>query len=189
MQLNIYLISHPIIKILSNSIIQNNVNIHNKNEQRYLGLFLIYEIMRRYIDVKNIYIKQIFHSKIVYRLNSNKKHYIITNLSNTYSIIGKITFVIPNFHIIDIDYFNWNNHVLNKLNVILNDKKRQKRFIIFENILVQNNIIQLIENLNNKIKVNIKEINIACLACNQQILNKISQKYPKLNIYTTKIIL
>lgn len=187
MQLNIYLISHPIIKILSNSITQSNIN--NKNEQKYLSLLIIYEIMRKNLHIKSIYIKQIFTLKTIYTLNSLQQNYIITNLSNTYFFISEITNIIPNFSLINIDYLDSENNTINKLNKILKNNKIIKKIIIFETMLTNIDTINLITILIENIQIKIEELNIACLGCNNEILNQISQKYPKLNIYTAKIIL
>lgn len=192
MQLNIYLVSHPITKVLSNtSTYQSmNININEQNKKKYLGLLLFYEMMRKHLYVKNIYIKQILNLKTIYWPDFYQHNYIITNLSQTYFIVSEIKEIIPNFNLINIDTFNLSYNINNTIIEILKQKRKiRKKIIIFENTLMQNYILQLIESLVNDLKINIEEINIACLVCNNQILNKISQKYPKLNIYTTKIIL
>lgn len=189
MQLNIYLISHPIIKILSNSIIYNNESINNKNEKKYLSLFLIYEIMRKRLTIKKIYIKQIFDLKTIYKLEPSQQNYIITNLSKTYFVIGEINTIIPNFNIINIDYFDSKEIILKKFDTTIKNKTKVTKIIIFEILLTSINILNLIETLINNMRIKIEELDIACIACNKKILNEISYKYPKLNIYTAKIII
>nr|YP_009393820.1 uracil phosphoribosyltransferase [Caloglossa beccarii]ARW62382.1 uracil phosphoribosyltransferase [Caloglossa beccarii] len=189
MQLNIYLISHPIIKILSNSTIQNEININNKNEKKYLSLFIIYEIMRKHLYIKNIYIKQIFNLKTIYTLDSQQQNYIITNLSNTYFVLEEINNIIPNLHIININYLDLNNYTVEQLTKIVKNKKYRKRIIVFEFFLTNITIIEVIKVLIDNIKIKIEQLDIACLTCNNKVLKQISQKYPKVNIYTTKIII
>nr|YP_009392580.1 uracil phosphoribosyltransferase [Caloglossa monosticha]ARW61142.1 uracil phosphoribosyltransferase [Caloglossa monosticha] len=192
MQLNIYLISHPITQILSNSFTYQNINIdiNENNNKKYLSLLLFYEIMRKNLKIKNIYVKQILKLKTIYLPDFYQQNYIITDLSNTYFMISEIKAIIPNFNIINIDQLNLNYNLNDKIiKMLKQNQKIKKKIIIFETILIQNYILELIESLIKKLKINAKEINIACLVCNNQILNEISQKYPKLNVYTTKIIL
>nr|QCI04536.1 hypothetical protein [Apoglossum ruscifolium] len=187
MLLNIYLISHPIIKILSNSItyLNNNQTINEYN-YKYLGLFLIYEIMRKHISLKSIYINKISYIKEISILDSNIEYYIITNLLNTHYIIGDIKILIPNINIINItnNIESMNDQIKEQINYL----NKNKKIIILDNILDQSWTMILISNLINELNINTNSINIACLACYNQILDNIGQKYPQLNIYTTKII-
>lgn len=189
MQLNIYLISHPIIKLLSSS--SNYQNTSNYiNEKKYLGLLLFYEMMRKNFFIQTLYIKQILNFKTIYLPDFHQNNYIITNLSDTYFIVSEIVGIIPNLEIINIDQFHQDYYAKHKIKeMLLSCKKIKKKIIIFNTTLIENYIIQIIEFLISEIKINIEEINITCLTCSNQVLNKISKKYSELNIYTTKIIL
>nr|QCI06375.1 hypothetical protein [Dictyurus purpurascens] len=184
MQLNIYIVSHPIIKILSNSIIENNkiTNISIYNE-KYLGFLLIYELMRKYIKINSIYIKKINYVKKIYIKNHNKQHYIITNLIETYKIIGEITSLLPDIKIININTKQNIQQIENLQNITFNTE-----IIIFDKILKSSWILQIIRHLIRKRKICIENIQIVCLACYNQILDKLGNEYPKLEIYTAKII-
>lgn len=190
MLLNIYLISHPIIKLLSNSLISSNINQENNYyvdyHNKYIGLFLIYETMRKYIDIKSIYVKKIFYFKEIHLLNNKKEYYIITNLLNTSHIIGELKILIPNIKIINIDYSK------NKLNINIikqiNPSNKNQDIIIFTNILSENWINELINDLTISSNISTKNMHIACIACYHQILEKLGKQYPHLNVYTTKII-
>nr|YP_009295228.1 uracil phosphoribosyltransferase [Dasya binghamiae]AOH77240.1 uracil phosphoribosyltransferase [Dasya binghamiae] len=187
MLLNIYLISHPIIKLLSRSIITSQINQEKYDyNSKYIGLFLMYEIMRKYIKIKPIYIKQISYTKEIYMLNKNQEYYVITNLLNTYQTIGELQILIPNIKILHID----NNKQLFDINIIkkINTLNKNIHIIIFDNILQKSWIIELIEQLTNENNIYITDIHIACIACYNQLLEKLGQKYPSLNLYTTKII-
>nr|YP_009392994.1 uracil phosphoribosyltransferase [Caloglossa intermedia]ARW61556.1 uracil phosphoribosyltransferase [Caloglossa intermedia] len=192
MRLNIYLISHPIIKILSNSSKYQTTDTSSNEQirQKYLGFLLFYEIMRKNFYTRTVYIKQISDSKTVFMPDPQKQNYIITNLLDTYSIVSKITEIIPNLNIINISQPDISQETTGKIQEILKyNRKFEKKIVIFETTLIQNYTTHLIEFLINKLKISIKEIDIACLICSHQVLNKISQKYPQLNIYTTRIML
>jgi len=187
MRLNIYIISHPIIQILSSSIIYDKNNTISSFNYKYLGVLLIYEMMRKNIKTKSIYIKNINSVKKNYYIDQNQKYYMITNLINTYTIISDIKILMPEIEIIDIknkenicDKINENN----KLNI----GNINNNIIIFDVILYESSIIELMMYIRQNTKISINNIQIACLACYNQLLDKLGNEYPTLNIYTTKII-
>nr|QCI05939.1 hypothetical protein [Dasysiphonia japonica] len=187
MLLNIYILSHPIIKLLSPSITQLNTNEEiNHDNIKYIGIFLIYEITRKYISLESIYIKKIFYIQEIHLPNKNEEYYIITDLVKTYKIIGEIQNLIPNIKILHIN----NQRSLSEINIKEENNclNQNKHIIIFENIITTNLIINLIEQLNNKNNIKIKNIHITCIACYNQVLDELGQRYPQLNLYTTKII-
>lgn len=189
MKLNIYLISHPIIKILSNPYTINNNDIYT-NQKKHLTLLLFYEIMRKNLNFKTIHIRQILSLKTIHLPDFHQRNCIITNLSDTYFLISEIQEIIPNLHIINIDTLSASYDANNRIKEILRCNQMTKNKVtIFETILIQNNILQLIEFLTSKLQISIKEVNIACLTCSNQVLKKISEKYPQLNIYTTNIMM
>lgn len=186
--LNIYLISHPIITILSDSTLDKNFYKKSKLEykHKYLGLFLLYEILRKNISTKNIYIKQILYIKKINIIDNNNKYYILTNLNKTYNLINDINILIPQIKIFNIEpYINFYKNNKELFQILCNNKVK-KNIIILDNIINNTEIFDLIKFLINDCKIN--KINIACLACDKQIINKLGNKYPKINIYTTKII-
>lgn len=181
MALNIYTISHPIIKLLTNSLIDNN-NQYDYN-YRYIGFILIYEILRKYIKIKQIYIKCVDYTKLINILDQDETYYIFTNLANTYSIITDIKVILPNIQII---------HFEEKLYKYLKEKikyiNKYTNILILETTLSQYSNIELITYLQKEQEVSLKKINIGCVNCHKDILDKLSKQYSKLNIYTTQII-
>lgn len=188
MQLNIYILSHPIIKLLSNSI-HININQQQKNNYlyRYLGTFLIYEIIRGYLHTKPIYIKQILHTKQMNILDQNTNYYIITDLTHTFNLIGDIKIILPSIKILNINNTKQENFQ-DTLKELDNHPHINKHIIILEILLSEIWIIRLIQSLRDDYKIPIKDIHITSLACYNQILEQLGKKYPKVNIYTTKII-
>jgi len=187
MQLNIYIISHPLIQLLYNSIdnrTNSNISIYN---HKYIGLILLYETMRKYVEIQTIYIKNINSIKTSYYKNPCEKHFIITNIVNTYHIISDIKTLIPEVKIIHIDSKKRNLSNIYKDNN-LNLLNKKYKIIILYDILYDYNTINLIDDIIENTNISINNIQIACLACYSQLLNKIGSKYPTLNIYTTKII-
>nr|YP_009397337.1 uracil phosphoribosyltransferase [Thuretia quercifolia]ARW66523.1 uracil phosphoribosyltransferase [Thuretia quercifolia] len=185
MKLNIYIISHPIIKILSNSIIRNNkIIIKDSQQYKYLGFLLIYETMRKYINIKSIYIKKTNYVKTIYVTDPNKENYIFTNLIETYKIIGEITLLLPEIKVVNID----TKKKIEKIHLDLKNTNTNKEIIIFDTVLKSTWIIEIVKDLNKNKEICIENIKIACLACYNQILNKLGKEYPKLQIYTTEII-
>nr|YP_010850529.1 Uracil phosphoribosyltransferase [Lophurella caespitosa]WGH13182.1 Uracil phosphoribosyltransferase [Lophurella caespitosa] len=180
--LNIYKISHPIIKILLTQINKNKQEEHYK----YIGFLLIYEIFRKYIDINRIYIKQINKIKYYDVINKNKKYFILTNLSNTYDIINEIKIVLPQIHIIHIDYSN-TVQIERSIKNLKIDLKKDK-ILIVEKVTQNNKIMNLIKYLKKKKDFNNQDINIGCIVSNEETLNQIAHHYPKLKVYTTKII-
>nr|YP_009397125.1 uracil phosphoribosyltransferase [Spyridia filamentosa]ARW66311.1 uracil phosphoribosyltransferase [Spyridia filamentosa] len=184
MQLNIYLIKHPIIQILSHSINQlkeqkqNTICLEDKLKIRSLGLLMIHEIVRKWIKLQSIYIKKIHHSEKIYLLNNKQSFCIVTNIANTYEIILEIEAILPNIAII-----NANTEELNISQNIHSDK-----VIILEKFLNKKEIIKIINYLTVNKNIPINQIKIVCLSCSEKELEKISQEYKNLDIYTSRII-
>nr|ARW69426.1 uracil phosphoribosyltransferase [Polysiphonia sp.] len=182
MKLNIYKISHPIIKTMLSKIDQTNQQYYYK----YIGLLFIYEILRKHIDVKRIYIKQINETKYLDIINKNNKHFILTDLSCTYDMISDIRTMLPSINIVNINYQNIDHtkESINDLNVNLS----QDKIIILEKVTRNDKIINLINYLNNKKNIDTANINVSSIISCEKILNKIGSQYPKLKVYTTKIL-
>nr|YP_009398148.1 uracil phosphoribosyltransferase [Gredgaria maugeana]ARW67334.1 uracil phosphoribosyltransferase [Gredgaria maugeana] len=182
MKLNIYEISHPITKILLNQVNEN------KTEQnyKYLGLLLIYEIFRKYIDIKKIYIKQIKNIKYYNIINKNKKYFILTNISKTYDIINEIKVIVPQIQIIHIDYSDIKKIEKSVKNLTIDIE--QDKILIIEKITNNSTVINLIKYLTKQKNLQSKHIYIGSIISNEETLNEIGSNYPKLTVYTTKII-
>nr|YP_010865176.1 uracil phosphoribosyltransferase [Campylaephora boydenii]WGT74118.1 uracil phosphoribosyltransferase [Campylaephora boydenii] len=181
MKLNIYVISHPIIKLLYHKTYENNIiKFTEKQNESKIMLFLIYEILRKLIDINNIYIHKLNHIQKLSIMNSQQKNYIITNIINNYNLLKEIYETFPQTQ---ISHYN-DNDTIDKIKNT-NDKTN---IIIIEKFLVEDKIINLLKYIKNDIRIKEKQITIACITCTHQILEKISQYYTEINLYTTHII-
>lgn len=178
MQLNIYLLTHPFIQVLSNHIIekeeQNNFIYYLKSQQ--LGTFLIYEIVRKWISLKNIYIKKVNHIqqlKVNYPFES---YFIISDLTTSHHIITNAAKLLP------YTQFKSINDIYEKVNY-----NKDEKIIFFEKSLCSYNTIKSIDYLIKYRDINVNQMKVACIICNNKVLNQIGEQYPGLEIYTTKI--
>nr|YP_009397542.1 uracil phosphoribosyltransferase [Dasyclonium flaccidum]ARW66728.1 uracil phosphoribosyltransferase [Dasyclonium flaccidum] len=201
MQLNIYTISHPIIELLTNSIINTKNNKYKYKykykyksdyKYKYSGFLLMYEILRKYIKIQKIYIKHIYSIKNLYFINSSTKHIILTDLSNTYNMITEIKSLIPDIEIIHTEYKNQNNYQLDRIikeRINYNKSKYNNiNIFILDIVISDDKITRLIKLLENQTELSLNNINIACIACYENILSHLGKISPKLKVYTTKIL-
>lgn len=186
MKLNIYLLSNPILKILSqyainNSNKQNNVILP---EEKLLSFLIFYESTRKWIHIEKLYIKKIKSIKTLYTFESITSYYLITNLKQTYSMLESIKQLIPQLIIFHIDSHNISEEYIQK-DLFSNVNNH---IIIFEKFINNYNIIDYLNLITKKYNILMTQITILSFSCHNKILDKIAQKYPKLNIYTTEII-
>nr|YP_010903372.1 hypothetical protein REP76_pgp005 [Hypnea cornuta]WCH55825.1 hypothetical protein [Hypnea cornuta] len=191
MPLNIYIISHPIISILSTQII-SSVQINNKiNEPIYseIHFLLIYELLRKWIKVKNIYIKDINEMKEISIFNPKESYILFANMEKYYNIVNHLKILMPKLLLKHIDIYKDNNDYTK---IHFNSKHtnylKNNKIIIVQKILNNNSIIYFVNQLINEYKIHINSIKIICIVCNKKILETINTEYSNLEIYTTKII-
>nr|YP_009298033.1 uracil phosphoribosyltransferase [Plocamium cartilagineum]AOM67971.1 uracil phosphoribosyltransferase [Plocamium cartilagineum] len=186
MPLNIYLMSHPIIKQLSYQITkkENNKQIVNHHHYKNIGILLIYETIRQWIELQNIYIKQIHSIKEICLFNEQESYIIITDLSESYHMISEIILLLPNVSLHHISLIEKEQVIYNNLNNLITD---DKKIIFIQKSLNNYFLIQILDYLLSKKHVKISQIKIICIICDNKIIEKIGYKYPNLNIYTTKI--
>lgn len=188
MKLNIYIISHPIIQIFNNHITQNQYNTSsNISDNIYhskIMIFLIYELFRKTILIQNIYINKLDTITHLVKMNSMQKNYVFTNIIENFDIIHEISITFPQT---EIQHYNTNktSHLIhiNKCNF-----NNIANIIIVEKFLDKYDIIRFLEYLINHINIEEKQIIIACITCNNQIIERISEKYNHIRLYTTQII-
>lgn len=187
MQLNIYTVSHPIIQFLANSIINPAQNQYiYENNHKYTGFLFIYEILRKYVKTDKLYIKNMKSTKDFYLINSKIKCYIFTDLSSTYTMVTDIKILLPNIKIIHTEYENI-EQIKNKIQKLQIENYSANIFIL-DKILQGDKIIKLIKYIKTQTEISLENINIACMVCYDETLNKLAKIYPKLKIYTIKII-
>nr|YP_009392377.1 uracil phosphoribosyltransferase [Osmundaria fimbriata]ARW60939.1 uracil phosphoribosyltransferase [Osmundaria fimbriata] len=186
MPLNIYIISHPIIKILSNPIINTKENQYTNKYyyEKYLGFLLIYETLRKYVKIRKFYIKSLKSIRNFYLTNTGTKYLIFTHLSTHYKLIADISILLPDIEIINIEHKIHSNFGLDSFFKIQDNTNT----FILESVIKDNKIIDLVEYLHQKKQIKLDNINIVCISSYQKILSQLNYKYPKLKVYTTEII-
>ena len=190
MQLNIYLISHPIIQTLANDFIyKQNLHIYKNTHNNYsqLGFLIIYEILRKSLKIHKIYIKKIHYIKEIYKLNKNKSYLILTDIIKSYSFINNALDLFPEVRVKHIN-INQDNNRFNNITEYQITSNIDTEILIIELNLNNYCILDTLNQLISKNKINSNSIKIICITCMNKILNKIGTKYPNLSIYTTKII-
>lgn len=188
MPLNIYIVSHPIVQQLSSQIMNPTLippNMYNESYKQ-LGSLMIYEVMRRWMTIQNIYIKQIDHIQTICTLKREESYIILTDLVDSYNFVTDALNLIPRVELKHISFKQKLNNI-NKVTINTNGNKQQKIIII--NLYIDNDIlIKFLDYLTIEKHVKINQIKIICITCKHQLLEKIGNKYPNLNIYTTKIL-
>ena len=191
MKLNIYTISHPIIQLLSN----NRQNRKLKSQishifSKQLGQFLIYETSRDWISIYKLKIKQIDKIKELIINDKKESHIVMTNTTMNLDIIQQAQYILPNCEI-SLIYFNKDiNYLLTDLNFsyMPNRISAFTKILIISNYISAKTFIKLMDYLIKNKNINIEQIRLISIICESTQLVKISKKYPKLNIYTTKIV-
>nr|BCB14978.1 uracil phosphoribosyltransferase [Grateloupia asiatica] len=188
MQLNIYIVSHPIIQQLSSQIMNPTLVSQNMYNESYkqLGLLMVYEVMRKWMLIQNIYIKQIDHIHTFCTLKRKESYIILTDLVDSYNFVTDALNLIPG---VELNHINFRQKLDNINNCIINTNNTEQQKIIIVNLHINNNIlINFLDYLTKEKHIQINQIKIICITCKHQILEKIGNKYPDLNIYTTKIL-
>nr|YP_009395483.1 uracil phosphoribosyltransferase [Polysiphonia infestans]ARW64463.1 uracil phosphoribosyltransferase [Polysiphonia infestans] len=186
MQLRIYKISHPLIKLMLGRINTECIsNIDREYCERYMGFLIIYEILRKSIILKRIYIGLLGGTKEIEITDNKTKNIILTNTSETYSMITEIKCIISNLEVIHLEYDNEirienyikNNSTMNKSSCIL----------ILEKITKDYQIMNLLDYLISTENITQNQISIGNIFSKSEVLKKISKRYPELKIYTTQV--
>nr|YP_010986089.1 uracil phosphoribosyltransferase [Polyopes affinis]WOL37007.1 uracil phosphoribosyltransferase [Polyopes affinis] len=189
MQLNIYIISHPIIQQLSSQITCSTTKTDNTYNRtcKQLGFLMIYEVMRTWMQVQNIYIKKINQTKQLCILKKEESYIVFTDLINSHNIITEAIDLIPQ---VELNHVNFEQKSIPNENIHYSSQVeiKQKQKVIIINLKFNNNkIIHFLDYLIIKKHVKISQIKIICITCKHQVLEKMGNKYPALNIYTTNI--
>lgn len=187
MKLNIHIISHPLIQSLSNITKNSVLQSRNTNQAtRQLGLFIIYETIRKWIKVYKLTIQQIKKKKDIIIVDPKESYTLIFNDIHLLSMFQEVQLLLPKVHLQLVK-----ENSLNQKNIILFneiDNFKDKKIIIIDyeiNLIYIESILSYLL-LNKKITLN--QIYIACITCATDQLIGISEKYNDLNVYTTKII-
>ena len=191
MKLNIHLVSHPLIQNLSNiadeTLIPQNVNYQ---ASRHLGLFMMYETIRKWIKIYNLTIKQIECKKEVVIIDPKESYLIIFNDIKCFSMFQEVQLLLPKVDLKLIDGKNLEANTKKALDPTL------KRITLYTKVVIVNydidieyttNVVNLLKQ-NNDIKLH--QISIICIKCATNQLIQLSENnvYKDLTIYTAKIV-
>lgn len=185
MKLNVYTSSHPIILYLSSITREKYLsNDLKKYRWRQLGVFLIYESLRNWLQTHLITIKTIEYTKNITILDNQEQYHIITNNNRFLCCIQETEYIIHkcNIQIISEDQITISNNYKN-----IKDNSYNNKIIIVLPISEPSYILKLIQYLIRDIKLQIEQIRLVCVYCYNDHLITISQRHPRLTIYTTEI--
>lgn len=191
MQLNIRLISHPLVEHLSNIANNSSIPKNIKNQAtKNLGLFMIYETIREWIRIYKLKIKLITSTKEISIIDPKESFLIIFNDLNSLSMVQDIQLLLPQVSLQFIPK--------NEIHHIKNYKKldKPKNTNLYKKIIILNQkldikyIKSLINALFSKHRLQMQQIHLTCIICKNNELIKLSksEEYKHLKIYTTKII-
>ena len=190
MRLNIYLISHPIIQKLSTQI-RYSISTYSQTRTNYrllqkIYILLVYEVVRKWITINTVYIQNIDNFTELNLFNSQESYLIITNLMNCGNIIHDLNDMLPKSYIQHINLNRENIIDDNCLDHEITNIIQETKILIIYNVLTKS-IRKLLDYLIQQKKIQIAQIKIICITCSNKVLEVIADKYPLLNIYTTKI--
>nr|YP_009294536.1 uracil phosphoribosyltransferase [Asparagopsis taxiformis]AOM66019.1 uracil phosphoribosyltransferase [Asparagopsis taxiformis] len=189
MQLNVYIISHPLLQNLAHKIInyQTNKTSNNYTDQANIGQLMVYEAIRKWSRNEKMYVKTLHTIKEIQMFHPQDSYILIADLTHSYDFLSKIPELLPKIHLIhyNLDIKNTLDH---NSNIIQLATINNNKIIIITEFLNNYSIINLLEYLVLKKHVTLKQIRIICITCHNKILDKLGQHYPHLHIYTTKII-
>lgn len=186
-KLNIHLISHPLIQNLCNT--RNNIllpsNITNQIT-KYLGLFIIYETVRRWIKVYKLTIKQIESNKEIITTDPKGSYTIIFDNINHLSMLQEVPMLLPKVDLRLITTHEINNIHTNK--ALLTNLNLYTKIIIVNDEINTEYTKKIIKLLITEKKIDLKQIYLTCITCTTDQLIQLSKLYNNISIYTTKII-
>nr|AYR06380.1 uracil phosphoribosyltransferase [Rhodogorgon sp.] len=191
MKLNIHIVTHPIIQQLTSKLKNNSTNhIAQDKTSQQLGIFLIYETIRNWLKNQELYIKNIYFIKRFILANPKDSCMIITNIPQNFNLIQEVQGFIPNCQTVLVNICKADNgwQVNPLFNFIPSRINENKKIIILDKDLHLETVIVLINYLTTNKHIKLSQIRISSITCNIQTLQILSDKYPKLNIYTTEII-
>ena len=187
MQLNIHLISHPIIKSLLQEASCINQSPRIKNQAiKQLGIFAVYEITRNWLKIYRLNIKQIQKRKTVHAFDPKEAFFIISNSLNSLRFFYAVQDLMP-FSELKIIKKNEINHKDNNL-AELKTINSYAKIIIAMNQLEASYVIKLLKCLSVNQGIASSQIRLVSINCNKDELVKLSKAYNKIEVYTAQII-
>ena len=187
MKLNIHLISHPLIQSLSNTASNLSLPTNIINQAiKHLGLFIIYETIRKWIKAYKLIIQTTQSKKYINIIDPKESYTIIFNNIDHLNMLQEIQLLLPKVKLELIK----NQETYNKDDTFptLNNNHLHHKIIIINFYMDEQYIKNLIHHLVTKQKTRINQIYITCIKCTTNQLIQLSKTYQDLTIYTTQII-
>nr|YP_009314626.1 Uracil phosphoribosyltransferase [Liagoropsis maxima]SCW22880.1 Uracil phosphoribosyltransferase [Liagoropsis maxima] len=189
MSINIYTLKHPLVLNWISYLINPSLDKINKAELlNKLAIALLYEVTRKSIDVRNLYIKYLDFINEIYLISGKKIHLFCSDLTISQIITKDVTNLIPNLTVYPV-ILNWYN---NLWDIIPNyqffpETIQDNNIIIFEEELHAFKVSTIIKNILIR-KGDINNIQICCITCTHHELEKLNNQYPNVHVYTATII-
>ena len=188
MGINIYTIKHPLVLNWMNHLIHNKT----QNNDRYeliskISLALVYEACRKILKNKTLYIRYMDEINEIWLFNNVKIDLFSSNI-NILQIIGKdIKNMVPNLNLYFTDlHKGTDNNILIRHNTEKQSVQNIKSIILLEETLQFNKITSTLQKIYAHKTIKSK-VCICCCYCNTTELDKLSQQYSSLEIYTGQI--
>ena len=188
MKFNIQVISHPLIQYLSNTSTNSSMAFNIRNQAtRYLGLFILYETLRKWITVYQLTIKQIKLKKRISLLNPKESYLIIFNNLNYLNMFQEIQLLLPK---VNLQLAQYKNISIMNIDSIKCSNTLNEKIVIVNEELDTDYVKDLINSLVNKKGIKINQIYLTCIKCttNQLVQLGENKRYKDLHVYTTQII-
>lgn len=189
MKLHIHNISHPLIQSLYNIIDESRVpNNTTIQANRHLGLFMIYETIRKLIKVYRLNIKQIRYNKEITLIDPKDSYAIIFNDLKHLNMFQDIQLLLPK---VNLEFIK-----KKEIKLVEEEDSNLEIINLYTKIIIVNYDIniqyidKLIHLFTKKKKVKAEQISIICIKCTTDQLLQLSENelYKNIKIYTAKII-
>nr|YP_009628777.1 Phosphoribosyltransferase [Balbiania investiens]QBX88560.1 Phosphoribosyltransferase [Balbiania investiens] len=192
MPLNIYTINHPLVRIWTSYLCNNNMQISEKEMMETIhkiGMILVYESTRKSLNANNFYIKKLEEMIEVNLFPQQSFYSFISDMYLSQILSKDISYLVPNSKVYTIHPYLKNNKwvVSQDYNSIPQNLINHQNVVIMEQYLVTGKLLAIIDLLLHR-HASIKNIRICCILCSTETFKAIGSRYPGLNIYTTKII-
>ena len=187
MKLNIHLISHPLIQHLSN-ITKNPVLSSNITNQalKHLGLFVIYESLRKWLKIYKLIIKKTTGQKEITMIDPKESYTIIFNNVRYLSMFQEIQLLLPKLNLQLLT--NQDIYSIDKKKSVCSDLNLSTKIIIVNYEMDIDYTQNILNYLIKTSQINIHQIRLTYIACATNQLVQLSDIYNNLNIYTTNIV-
>jgi uracil phosphoribosyltransferase len=192
MPLNIYTINHPLVRIWTSYLCNNNMQISGEEIMEIvhkMGIVLIYESTRKSLNTNNFYIKKLDGMMEVNLFPQQSFCSVISDMYLSQILSKDIAYLLPNSKVYTIHPYLQNNEwfISQDYNSVPQNLMNHQNIVVMEQYLATDKLLVIIDLLLHRHAL-IRNIQICCILCSTEAFKAISKRYPSLNIYTTKII-